>query len=251
MPCPECAKHKLPGTVTSDGWNSNGPRRVIDTHRHYYIWTKRFKCKNHERPFTFLGYDPEVLELLPQVISSQLPCIITRRSAIDKKCFALLRRLTQTGHGMETSARLLGELSHFTYHQQHQLYLHNILAHNTIRSHHTLRRHEQERQQEQQQQPRQRSLHINLIEPQEFKEWDDRTGFSGFLVSAHYLTTLYLKEYYKKRVKWVQLKMQQIDGTWLRSDHSFKFVKKVYLDGDTLFATVLTVMNEYNQVHAL
>lgn len=98
-----------------DGWNTNGPRRVIDTHGHYYIWARRHKCRSAHgkdaREMTFQGLDPEVVAKLPGFIREQFPCIITRRAAIDKECNELVMTLFQEKMGALTIERLLEELN--------------------------------------------------------------------------------------------------------------------------------------------
>lgn len=84
MFCPECLTIEA---VTCQGWNSNGLRPVIgEGGETYYVWGHRFECRHssHPRPFSFLSYDPEVLNRLPELIRAQFPCLITKKYAIDK-----------------------------------------------------------------------------------------------------------------------------------------------------------------------
>jgi hypothetical protein len=59
----------------------------------YYIICRRHTCSNpkHERRFTFLAYDPEVVRLLPVCVQEQLPAFLTRKWALDKTLHRLVR----------------------------------------------------------------------------------------------------------------------------------------------------------------
>jgi hypothetical protein len=89
MPCPVC---KNCNTEVHD-WPP--PRRVVDLDKCYYILTRRYKCRDcHEKSekmknpsdkpaYTFLPYDPVVLSLLPEPISSRFPALLSSRSGLD------------------------------------------------------------------------------------------------------------------------------------------------------------------------
>jgi len=132
--CPVCKKNGLQGDVISDGWNANGPRRVINTHGHYYIWSKRHRCRNHHgldrRELTFQGYDPEVVANLPGFIREQFPCINTRRAAIDKECYELIMTLFQEKMGALTIERLLEELNAHRFYCKTEIFTEFIRAWN-------------------------------------------------------------------------------------------------------------------------
>ena len=124
MICPECCKaehgQKAKGKVTSEGWNSNGLRRVLSMHGHYYVWCRRYTCSGgeiHDR-FTFLGYDNEVLEHLPQYISMQFPAKLTRRSGLDKDTEQLCQSMIQNRCGPEIVARIFKELNTYKYYEK-------------------------------------------------------------------------------------------------------------------------------------
>jgi hypothetical protein len=133
IPCPLCAEKGQLGAVTSDGWNRNGPRRVVDIHGHSYIWCKRYVCKSHERPYSFLGYDPEVVRLLPETIQLQFPVILTRKLAIMKGALHLTDTLVQHGLGFNTISKVLKELNNLRYCEKQTIYLADIKAHNELR----------------------------------------------------------------------------------------------------------------------
>lgn len=118
--------------VTLD--NTNHKNTDIDKIGHKYIWCKRFRCPRPDESFTFLGYDPEVLDLLPAVVRKQLPCRITRRSAIDNKLLALLRRLAQTNYSFEQIAALGEGLNVFSFHLREEMYIEFIKATNERRT---------------------------------------------------------------------------------------------------------------------
>lgn len=104
IPCPEC---RSTTHVSLEGWNSNGPRRCMGINGSvYFIWCQRFKCSSqrHAKAFTFLGYDPRVLEQLPEEVSMQFPAILSHKCAVDKKVWALVTRQIRNGHPIEDIA---------------------------------------------------------------------------------------------------------------------------------------------------
>lgn len=107
--CPDCgSSHK----VTIDGWNANGMRLCMDIDgQPYYIWCQRFRCANHHgQNITFLGYDERVLQQLPGYITDQFPAIISRKSAIDKRVWALVSRQIRNGQSLDDIAgKLVGK----------------------------------------------------------------------------------------------------------------------------------------------
>ena len=116
MPCPKC--DTLGGHIKCKGWNVNGPRPVVGIGgKIYYLWCQRFECSHpsHERPFSFLGYDPEVLLKLPDVVRLQFPCLLTRKFAIDIPLWDMILREIRNGHSFEDLSKLIKELSYTRY----------------------------------------------------------------------------------------------------------------------------------------
>jgi len=100
MPCPTCKSNSC---VVSNGWGD--PRPVVDFRQLYWIVAKRYKSRCPGGG-TFIGYDPDVMALLPEFVSLQFPCQLTRKGAIDN---GLLWRLnneatsTQSFSGLSAS----------------------------------------------------------------------------------------------------------------------------------------------------
>lgn len=120
--CPVCKAAGRDSKVHCEGWNSNGPRRVYDSHGHYFIWAKRYRCLSpeHDHHYTFQTYDTQVLEQLPDFIKLQFPCNLTAKAGIDKECVELVSSLFQSGMGAQTIETLLEELNaHRYYHNTH------------------------------------------------------------------------------------------------------------------------------------
>jgi hypothetical protein len=135
IPCPICLKHGHRGKVKSEGWNQNGLRRVANLHQHYYIICRRHKCENaihHEHPHTFLSYDPEVVAAMPKFIQNQMPAIITRRSAFDKKALTVIEFLATNGVGFQTMERLLSSMNHGQKYELERLYMQHVDASNAL-----------------------------------------------------------------------------------------------------------------------
>lgn len=107
---------------------------MVSADGHYFIWCRRYKCSAaaHEKPYTFLGYDPEVVALLPDFIRYQFPVLLTRKLAIDLKAVDVFRRLRQTGYTFEKQAALLNEISARRYYQRYRLYLAHVDAYNRM-----------------------------------------------------------------------------------------------------------------------
>ena len=91
----------------------------------------------------------------------------------------------------------------------------------------------------------------DLITPMDFlsfsKGEDGRVGYGGYAPSASYIKSHYLKGL-QKREEWCFNIMQQITGFHMKSDISYKVVKKGHVDGSRVFEGCLTIMNEHNQV---
>lgn len=83
-PCPVCNT-----TMAKKGWASNPAfRRVIGLSSSYYLLQYRYKCsncRNGGKERTFNAGSPELLPTLPAWVSDSLPCILTKRSAIDRE----------------------------------------------------------------------------------------------------------------------------------------------------------------------
>jgi hypothetical protein len=90
-----------------------------------------------------------------------------------------------------------------------------------------------------------------LITPMKFlpfsKDKDGVVGYGGYSPSASYIKSHYLKGF-QKREGWCFNIMQQINGFHMKSDISYKVVKKGHVDGCRVFEGCLTIMNEHNQV---
>jgi hypothetical protein len=94
----------------------------------------------------------------------------------------------------------------------------------------------------------------HLITPEDFLPFHEptcderkRSGYGGYSPSASYLKSHYLKAF-RKREQWCFEIMQQIKGLHMKSDISYKVVKKAHVDGSRVFEGCLTIMNEHNQV---
>ena len=128
IPCPLCLKD-----WTSGGWDGNGLRRIVGLHQHEYIYCKRYRCSHSShRPYTFLGYDSEVIAALPAVVQNHMPAVITRRSAISKEALSVTNFLAVNGCGFETIERLFKTLNYDTYHQYQRTYLQHVAALNCL-----------------------------------------------------------------------------------------------------------------------
>lgn len=113
---------------------------------------------------------------------------------------------------------------------------------------------------------KQMKLPVVPITPDPLSDFDARDGYAGFKVSATYLKTIFFRGFFGSRCverlpsgqarvvyrggrqDWLALRMQLIDGRFLKNDLSFKVARKILVDGERVFDCTETIMNEFNQV---
>uniref|UniRef100_A0A383VCY3 Uncharacterized protein n=1 Tax=Tetradesmus obliquus TaxID=3088 RepID=A0A383VCY3_TETOB len=82
-----------------------------------------------------------------------------------------------------------------------------------------------------------------------FGSFDDLEGWAGVGPSAASVTALFITKS-KSAVAVACYKLLRVGGKLAKGDHNFKFTSHVRKDGQTVYAAVFTLMNEFNQIMA-
>jgi hypothetical protein len=90
IPCAFCSSSdKLSLQTTSNGWTKL--RRVHDVSTTTFLVTKKYTCQKCNR--FFLANHPHVMKLLLSFITSQYPCILTKKKGVSKELMNLIEEL--------------------------------------------------------------------------------------------------------------------------------------------------------------
>jgi hypothetical protein len=129
LPCPACYNEKKSNyfTLKSDGWGK-GPRRVFCHTGTYYVVAKRYCCSKCSRKY--IGYDSEVVALLPNSVASFLPCFMTQNAALDVGTLNLLKRQVVSGQSFDDFADMINEICTGMYYQRQYVYYAEALRNN-------------------------------------------------------------------------------------------------------------------------
>ena len=129
--CPNCRSNK---DVGSHGFQSNHYGRiVVDMHENYFIMARRYICKGckeacqfsvetakagqargaeiyaEDISYTFMGYNPTSVALLPRGYGDEFPAILSHKAALDKKVIDLMRAVQDKGVRSESFSKMLLE----------------------------------------------------------------------------------------------------------------------------------------------
>ncbi|CAN0585936.1 unnamed protein product, partial [Laminaria digitata] len=88
-----------------------------------------------------------------------------------------------------------------------------------------------------------------LRNPPRFGEFHDKDGYNGNPPSAGVLRAAW-DAVLEGRMPWYRRSAQLVDGENVALDDSHKLVKAVRVNGTKVYHSLLTVMNEHNQVMA-
>lgn len=120
MPCPlhcGCNAH-----VISGGWAAT--RKVFTLSGYYLLVSKVYVCLDCQAagraPYTFRGWDPRLLKpgLLPEAVATDFPCVVGRKSAMDRTLHALQTCVLSEGFAMKAFRRVLMDVARQEYYQK-------------------------------------------------------------------------------------------------------------------------------------
>ncbi|CAM9515444.1 unnamed protein product, partial [Sphacelaria rigidula] len=185
---------------------------------------------------SFRTWDPAVLTQLPMYVQESFPFILTKKSAVHKDIVNDLRDdVVRGGKSYRACSDGIGQMHLVRYHGQEMKYYSKLLWDRKIPS-------------------------VGIpVKEEIFSEFGNRRYYNGFSPFAHYLRPLWTEVQERRPVAKLDKyrRQQQIDGTVLSMDGSYKFVKFVRVrDGKGADARpiycVMTVFNEFEQMaHAL
>lgn len=118
LPCPQCGP--VGADVKANGWNGKKARPVVGMFQSYFLVCKKYKCKRCTRQF--VGYDDGVLRHLPQFISSQFPCQLTRKAAIDLQLMNYIEMSATTGQSFDEMSAIVAELHKLHFYKDMLVY---------------------------------------------------------------------------------------------------------------------------------
>jgi hypothetical protein len=174
-------------------------------------------------------YDPIIMDQLSPSIVAAFPAFLTHRSGIDKTLMTLVR--AGMAHHVSSSAwsKILREL-HVRQHDLQELnYLHAI--------------HRDKKWQ----------YAVGVKDEQLYKPFSDfhnKDGYAGYYSSCWYINAVYM-DFMEHIRPILDQCIAALTGYILKWDHSFKLVKLMMkLNGEVTFATLFTLLNEYEQIHA-
>ena len=226
MACPTCG-----GTnVTENGWPPHPGRRVVSTHSHYFIMTKRYVCPEcNERSIQtktknrsgFMGWNSEVLKNMPFYIIQTFPAFLTHRAGVDKKLLDWFRPLVNCGVRPEQISRILLEMHTKEYTSKFIQY-------------------EQELSLAKQFSP--------SLDRKMFSSFSNPCEYDGKVPSGSYIETVYIQ--YGDSIKtYLDNEVKKRTGDVIEIDASYKIPKLLYqVDGKPLFKGLITCTNEFNEI---
>jgi hypothetical protein len=107
---------------------SSRPRRIIDFDESFYLIGMRYRCNTCHPRSTFQSWDPRILSLLPAPLAEQFPALLSHRSGMSKKLFAMMRCSFQNGVGAKQFSDSLNVLHRRRYEMLEVQYMETILA---------------------------------------------------------------------------------------------------------------------------
>lgn len=230
LPCPSCYNKKKSNyfTMKSDGWGKS-PRRVFCHTGTYYVVSKRYRCSNSTCGRRCIGYDSELVALLPNSVAAYLPCFMTQNAALDVGTLNLLKRQVVSGQSFDDFADMLNEICTGIYYQRQYIYYAEAMR----KYHHPMR---------------------NFMEAPNIPSFGTLDGdFDHCNIDSEYLRSVYVVDG-NRELPWLTQRLAMIDGEILAVDHSFKATKKIKVRDEQskrfipAFSATLTVLNEYHQV---
>jgi len=236
-------------------------RRVVDLCGHYFVISRRYKCcscetraaaiktaqKEHESDlaeafnsdqtdnaitkkkevslqYTFMGYNPKTLQLLPDGLGDEFPAYLTHRSGVDMGLIDLMRPLYQAGIKPKQFRDLLEEFAR-KKHSREWLKRENRIA-----------------------RTRRLNPDFSTKEDEMFGNFEDKSTYDGYVPSSQYLASVYKKS--SKDIRHYLLReLKKRPAKWLRWDVSYKEPKKLCrYKGSPIFKGLVTACNELGEM---
>ena len=72
------------------------PRFVFSLGGGYYLFAKKYECRRCKK--TFHGHDSRVVGLLPKVVAAQFPCVVFKKSAVDRQLLHFNEATAERSH---------------------------------------------------------------------------------------------------------------------------------------------------------
>ena len=223
----------------NDFFNPKGPKIVRDGGSVLYVFCSVYKCKERAKEFTdedsytFRGYDPMLLTMLPASVRDSLGVVLSNKQGLSVGTFNQLERSILHGSNFSAEASKLDESLKDTY-------FHQILQYYSAMAH--------EAQHRQQLNIAEATAGRNLKKPAQAPSFDEVVSTRAGL-SDKYLRNLFCLEQ-KQKALFFDAHMGMLPSSILKGDKSYKVAKVVFKDGCRSFDSLYTVMNECNQIVA-
>ena len=249
MPC--CLGCKKNSRVGVKGYRTNHfARRVVTLYSSYYVMSRRYICHGckEERAaleervvrtaalnsveveitqdmpqYTFMGYNPVSVGLLPFGYGDNFPAFLTHRSAVDKSIIDWMRPLYDSGVRPEAFSDILLELHSKEYLRNWKAYEHEV----------------------------ERYFLLNSGRDDEtvmYSLFSDKTKYDGRVPTGKYLSRVY-KLYHRSIKQHLAKEVKKRGARWLHWDASYKEAKHLCrYRGSNVFKALITATNEYGEV---
>lgn len=233
MPCPQCGR--VGSDVKANGWNGNIARPVVGMFETYFLVCKKYVCRRCKR--RFVGYDDGVMQHLPQFISAQFPCMLTRKAAVDLGLLNYVEITATTGQSFDEMSSVVSELHKLQFYKDMLIYYGFICERN--------------RGQQSLVSAFQRQVTGSVVPAPNFGTISENSRYCCTkLLTGRYFAERFT-EFVDSKREWMQNRMSQtIGGRVLCGDHTFKIASKIYVmrDGKRVYTSVYTIMNEFREI---
>jgi hypothetical protein len=246
--CPSCGKNE---TVGVHGYRTNHfGRRVVSLSSHYFVMSRRYICHGckgergkaeaaiaataereginievvpSNKPYTFMGYNPISVSLLPFGRGDSFPAFFTHRAGVDKKVVDLMRPLCNAGVRPEQLSNVLLELHSKEYTRQWKHREHQI----------------------------EKDLLLNNSSPLKgimFSAFADKSKYDGAVPTGKYLANAY-KLFHETIRSHLDKEVKKRGATRLHWDVSYKEAKHLcQYKGKPVFKGLVTATNEHGEI---
>ncbi|KAJ7587518.1 hypothetical protein C8J56DRAFT_786255 [Mycena floridula] len=201
------------------------PRCIIDFEESFYLIGMRYRCNLCHPRSTFQSWDARVLSLVPSTLAEQFPAMLSHRSGISKKLFAMMRCSFQNGVGAKQFSYNLNVLHRRRYEMLEVQYMETILARAETSA------------------GRSRTY-------LPFPEFEDKgpNRFNALIPSGQWLRDMYDK-FIESHEKEFDQHTSTLGSDIYAIDHSHKIVKHIgKIEGQRVFDALLTVTNGMGQI---
>jgi len=249
--CPHCS---CSDRTAAHGWRTNHfARRVVDLSDHFFIMSRRYVChrckEKHENdlraagvdargsdvdtsaednPYTFMGYNPKSVALLPYGFHLHFPAVLTHRGALSMQVVDLMRPLFDAGVRPNTLSSLLLEMHTKRYHREYicrEHLLHRAAGGITAAL-----------------------FAESKSQPAMFSAFDDKTKYAGLVPTGSYLTKAYIT-HGEQIAAYQDMEMKKRGGTMFCIDASYQLPKHLYdYFTKAVFRALQTGCNELGEV---